>query len=232
MNNLEFVEKLKDVALNYETLYVLGCFGAPLSVKNKARYTKNNTFNKGRANLINSQSADTYGWDCVCLIKGILWGWTGDPNKNYGGAVYCSNGVPDIGADTIITKCKNVSTDFNNIEVGELVWMPGHVGVYIGNGLAVECSPKWANKVQITACNCSKTGYNTRTWKKHGKLPYIDYVSTIVPEIETPLYHTVKKGDNLTKIAKKYNTTLAQLIKLNDIKNPNLIYPGQKVRVK
>lgn len=48
----------------------------------------------------------------------------------------------------------------------------------------------------------------------------------------TAKYHTVKKGDNLTYIAKKYGTTVNALVKLNKIKNANLIYPGQKIRVK
>ena len=47
-----------------------------------------------------------------------------------------------------------------------------------------------------------------------------------------PVYYTVVKGDNLTKIAKKYGTTVAKLKGLNSLKNPNLIYPGQKIRVK
>lgn len=45
-------------------------------------------------------------------------------------------------------------------------------------------------------------------------------------------YYTVKSGDNLTKIAKKYGTTVNQLVSLNNLKNPNLIYPGQKLRIK
>ena len=44
------------------------------------------------------------------LIKGILWGWDGDASRTYGGAGYAINGVPDIGADTMITKCTGVST--------------------------------------------------------------------------------------------------------------------------
>ena len=61
--------------------------------------------------------------------------------------------------------------------IGEAVWMSGHIGIYIGDGLAVECTPKWENKVQITAVGNigSKSGYNTRRWTKHGKLPYVDY---------------------------------------------------------
>lgn len=46
------------------------------------------------------------------------------------------------------------------------------------------------------------------------------------------IYYTVKSGDNLTKIAKKYGTTVAKLVSLNGIKNPNVINVGQKLRVK
>ncbi len=45
-------------------------------------------------------------------------------------------------------------------------------------------------------------------------------------------YYTVVRGDNLTKIAKKYGTTVAQIQSWNKIQNANLIYPGQKLRVK
>lgn len=48
----------------------------------------------------------------------------------------------------------------------------------------------------------------------------------------TPQTYTVQKGDTLKKIAKKFNTTVAALQKLNNIKNPNLIRVGQKLRVK
>ncbi|MBO5319086.1 MAG: LysM peptidoglycan-binding domain-containing protein [Ruminococcus sp.] len=43
--------------------------------------------------------------------------------------------------------------------------------------------------------------------------------------------YTVKKGDTLTAIAKKYNTTVDKLVKLNDISNPNYIVVGQKIQV-
>lgn len=99
--------------------------------------------------------------DCSGLIKGILWGYPDDGK-------YASNGVPDNNADTIITKCKNVSTNFNTISKGEFVWMSGHCGIYIGNGQVIESSPKWENGVQITKLS-------QRNWKKHGKLPWIDY---------------------------------------------------------
>lgn len=48
----------------------------------------------------------------------------------------------------------------------------------------------------------------------------------------TSSYYTVKYGDTLSSIAKKYKTTVAKLVSLNKIKNPNIINVGQKIRVK
>ncbi len=173
----ELAAKCLDVALNYKTLYVNGCFGAPMTDANKPRYLQNTAYNRQpeRQAIINAASEDTFGFDCVCLIKGLLWGWDGDLGHVYGGASYQANGVPDITEGSMIDRSSEVSTNFTSIEVGEVVWMEGHIGVYIGNGLAVECTPAWDDCVQITACNSARRGYNRRTWTKHGKLPYVEY---------------------------------------------------------
>lgn len=47
-----------------------------------------------------------------------------------------------------------------------------------------------------------------------------------------PIYHIVQRGETLSGIAKKYNTTYMKIAALNKIVNPNRIYPGQKLRVK
>lgn len=46
------------------------------------------------------------------------------------------------------------------------------------------------------------------------------------------VYYTVKEGDNLTKIAIKYHTTVGQICNLNKIKETKPIRPGQSLRVK
>ena len=50
---------------------------------------------------------------------------------------------------------------------------------------------------------------------------------------QAKVYYSVVSGDTLSGIAAKHGLTLAALLKLNpSIKNPNIIYPGQKIRVK
>jgi len=43
--------------------------------------------------------------------------------------------------------------------------------------------------------------------------------------------YVVKSGDTLSGIAAKYKTTVAALVALNGISNPNLIYVGQKIKI-
>lgn len=45
-------------------------------------------------------------------------------------------------------------------------------------------------------------------------------------------YYTVKKGDTLSHIAKRNGTTIKRIASLNNIKNVNKIYAGQRLRVK
>ena len=50
------------------------------------------------------------------------------------------------------------------------------------------------------------------------------------PSYATTTYK-IKPGDNLTKIAKEFNTTVEELVKLNGIANPNLIIAGADLTV-
>ena len=183
--NIELAQMAKKAATEFKTLYVMGCFGAPLTEKNKNRWISAYAFNRreDRESKIWAASADTFGFDCVCFVKGLLWGWIGDKNHVYGGAAYKSAGVPDIGTDQMLGVCTDVSEDFSSIEVGEYVWMPGHCGIYIGDGLAVEATNEDTDGVQIQAVLAmgAKEGYPATGWVKHGKLPYVEYVAETTP---------------------------------------------------
>ena len=43
--------------------------------------------------------------------------------------------------------------------------------------------------------------------------------------------YTIKIGDTLSKIARIYGVSVSHIVEINDIENPNLIYPGQKLRI-
>lgn len=122
--------------------------------------------------FMNCTNGKEYLCDCSGLIKAVIWGY---PKQGK----YQSNGLKDINANSMIKQCKDVSTNFKKIEIGCCVWMDGHIGVYIGNGLVIESTPRWKDGVQITACGNlgEKKGYNSRTWVKHGKMPWVDYTA-------------------------------------------------------
>lgn len=50
-------------------------------------------------------------------------------------------------------------------------------------------------------------------------------------EIQNVVSYTVKRGDTLSKIASWYGTTVEQIVALNHIQNPNLIYPGEVLQI-
>lgn len=162
MTNKEFVKIAKDIQ-SMNTAYAWGTFGQKKTdsfIDSKMKqYPK--WYNTTRVNHLKAQSNDTYLFDCVGLIKSILWGF---PNVRY-----ATNGVPDINANTMIEKCSIISTNFNDIVDGAVVWLDGHIGIYIGNNQVIECTPAFDNKVCIT-------NINQRKWIKWGRLSYIDYV--------------------------------------------------------
>ncbi len=45
------------------------------------------------------------------------------------------------------------------------------------------------------------------------------------------VYHVVKRGENLTRIAKRYGVTVRQIMQWNGVRNANRIYPGQRLAV-
>ena len=44
-------------------------------------------------------------------------------------------------------------------------------------------------------------------------------------------YYVVQAGDTLSGIALSFGTTVSELVQLNDIANPNLIYPGEVLKI-
>jgi LysM repeat protein len=66
---------------------------------------------------------------------------------------------------------------------------------------------------------------------KVGQVLLIPKTQTVKP-VTRPTTYTVGKGDNLSVIAQRFNTTVQKLSALNNIKNPNLIKVGQTIKIK
>lgn len=82
---------------------------------------------------------------------------------------------------------------------------------------------KWGNGTDRKN-KLTKAGYNYS--------PVQNKVNELLNSKNKPVYYTVKKGDTLSAIAKKYNTTVDYLVKLNNIKNKNIININQKLKIK
>lgn len=186
MKASELVKTAIDIATKYKTLYVMGCFGAPMSESNKQRYCNNHSYNKqpSRTEKIQNATADTFGFDCVCLFKGILWGWAGKINEVYGGAKY-QDGMPDATIKEIADSCDGISSDFSNVQAGEFLWNAtySHCGICVGyvNGklCQVEATPGWGDGVQLFEIN------KGNKFSYHGKSKYVEY-DTLSPADMTP----------------------------------------------
>ena len=195
-----------------------------------------------------------FSWDCWNLWpKSLVWGWWENKTVGYYAKYDPSTGLGDWGGAKILSCCTDVSSDFSKLVPGEFLLTPDgdHAGAYIGEYIidgkcvnVVECTESWKAK-KVTFSYVSSTGLRyhwkdgaqapTR-WAKHGKLPWIDYSEQPEPPTpptppEEPIYYTVVRGDALYKIAKKFDVTIADLVKWNKIANPNLIYVGQKLIV-
>ena len=186
MLNSDFAKKCIDIANNVKTLYVCGGWGQPLTDYWKNYFISHYKFNrstdpygKDRAALIRAASADTFAGDCVCSIKSILDGFCADPNQSYGGATY-GKPCPDYSIKNMLDKeCVDVSTDMNNILIGEFLSYGdySHCGIYVGiiNGkrMVFECTYRDKDGMQLIDMDCS---YRKNVWKIHGKLwNFMDY---------------------------------------------------------
>lgn len=193
MKSLELVKMAQEMS-KVRSIYVLGCWGVPLTYgSNLNRFSNNYDYNKKRASMYSDAVAKAkadgvalFGGDCCGIVKGLLWGWCGDAGKVYGGCNYGSNGMPDTTIYAMLnTHCTDISDDFSNIQPGEFLVYDkeyGHCGLYLGDGLCLESTPKWDNCFQITEVwNIKKTQSKGRKWWKHGKFKIVDYTDYVKP---------------------------------------------------
>lgn len=176
-----------------------------------------NQYTTSRKKTLQSVIAKSYGCDCVGLIKSYWWGGIGSPNYDV---------KTDIAAGGFYERAQVIG-DINSIpEIpGLVVYMDGHVGVYVGNGKVIECT--WG----VYGDGVVKTNLKGRGWKYWLKAPYIDYVDE--PEEGYVLY-TAKKGDCYWSIAEEQMGSgfkYLELCEFNGIQPTDTLYAGTVLKI-
>lgn len=163
-NNLDLVQWAIS-AYNAKWGYVMGTFGQVLTKDLLAAKLQQLPDAIGpyedyiRANYLGVRTAD-----CIGLIKGYSWYDPDTGSINYG-----SNGMPDVSADQIYAQASEKGSMATMPEIpGILVHAPGHIGIYIGGGYAIEAMG--------TKYGVVKTAVASRNWTGWCKNPYINYI--------------------------------------------------------
>lgn len=170
--------------------------------------------------------------DCVGLIKGYLWSEGADAKPVY-------NSSQDVSANGMLLKCKERGRLYSLPEIpGILVFMPGHVGVYIGGGRVIEARGFNYGVVE--------TDVKDRPWESWGKCPWIKYpvasrYFAACEKDETSIVDALKSiGENSSYSARKkiavangiddyvgsakQNITLLSLLKQGELIKPERAY--------
>ena len=163
-NNLDLV-KWSEFAADKGWGYVWGTYGTVLSpdfLESKIIQYPDEVGGKEdfiRENWLGKRTAD-----CVGLIKGYSWYDTASQMT-----ILVSNGMPDIGADTMYENATEKGTIDTIPEIpGLAVWKEGHIGVYIGEGEVVEAYRTTSGVIRSELANGG--------WTHWLKIPYINYI--------------------------------------------------------
>lgn len=140
-------------------------------------------------------------------------------SSSYGECVMIMHEIKGTIYETVYAHMRNGSRRFKvneKVKQGEVIGIMGNTGNSTGQHLHFELHVGRWNATKSNAIN---------------PLPYLKEHSSKQEHQSDSSTYMVKAGDTLSAIARKKNTTTDLLVKLNDIKNPNLIYPGQVLKL-
>ena len=165
-----------------------------------------------------------YGFkgECVSLIQQYLYQVCGIKFKARGNAKDWANNIIE-GWDKF-----DIS---NTLKAGDiLVYTTGKYGHIVIVNADLKClEQNWNYNKKVTVSEIRK-GYSCILRSRKA----ID-VGTSEEQAtngdKQAITYTVKKGDTLSEIALRYGTTYQELARINNIANPNLIYPGQVIKI-
>lgn len=140
------------------------------------------------------------------------------------------------------TKLYNEWAVPNKLDVPKTDIQPGDLVIFqFGSnrhiGICESFDGKYVTTIDGNTCEDGKEWMGMQVMRRKRSVTFIKWVIRPRYTVEKPKnkeeYYTVVKGDNLTKIAKTTGTNKKDLLELNpQITNPNLIFVGQKIRIK
>ena len=111
-----------------------------------------------RRAYLNELKGRSYICDCVGLIKSFIFGGVGSPNYDM---------KYDINTSGFLMLANKVGKAEDVPEIkGLIMYMPGHVGVYVGGGKVIECT------LSEYGDGIVKTNLHGRGWTNYLMLPY------------------------------------------------------------
>ena len=151
-------------AQSHDWGYVWGSYGEVLTQKTLNSKAKQYPDEVGsKADFIKTHWLGRRTADCIGLIKG--YGWL---NTQTGTIEYGTNGMPNIGADTMFNNANEKGTIDTLPEIpGLALWHSGHIGIYIGDGKVIHAANTHAG---VIISDVSGSGFTH--WLK---IPYISY---------------------------------------------------------
>lgn len=165
----EFCQK----ALDGKAGYVYGTFGQICTkalLDDRAKAYPAGNLAGGKMRIAGEKWLGKRVMDCIGLIKYYLWSDCYNKNPIY-------NTIEDISADSMNKLCvEKGAIEFMPEIKGLLLFMKGHVGVYIGGGFVIESMG--------TLYGVKKTKLKNRGWANWGKCPFISYIDEKEQESE------------------------------------------------
>jgi len=139
----DILKKARTLA-DSKTFYVRGCDGIAMNQAAKLKYSSNDLFNIKRTKQIFDLPEDTLGFDEFSFFNYV----TGYECKNFG---------------DVLSKCHDISKNFDTIVPGEAVFMGDRFGIFAGGKNVIAISPAGIGFTILDG------------WVSHARINDVDY---------------------------------------------------------